>query len=171
MDSLSMFAMFAEKKVNKETWKTTSRQIIWKESQSRATSVRSFSGQEMQRPLMYHFYTGANKIWHNTFGAVSNFIFLEQGMVWGKIKPWINHFAFSLSNGKSFTKYTYLNHKTLESLIIFKHSCFPHLWFNQSRDFCHKYIWHVFQMKGSTAWLFGIFMWCQFGHRSSETIL
>ena len=32
-------------------------------------------------PRMYHYYTGANEICHNTSSAVSHFIFLEQGMV------------------------------------------------------------------------------------------
>ena len=89
MDFLSMFAVFVEKRESILTWKPTSRQTIWMESQSPATTARRFSGQEMQRPLTYHFFTGANNVRHDMFGTVFHFIFLEQGMVWRNIKPGI----------------------------------------------------------------------------------
>ena len=89
MDSFSMFAMLAEKRQIIKTWKTTSRQTIWKEYQSPATSVKRCSGQGTQKPITYHFSTGTNQFWHNLRWCHFHFICLEQGMVWGRNKPWI----------------------------------------------------------------------------------
>ena len=87
MDDLSMFAMFAGKKKKILTWKNTSRQNIWKESQSPATSARRCSGQEIQRLCMFQLTTKVNKSWSNEFSAVSHSISSERGMVCDNIKP------------------------------------------------------------------------------------
>ena len=106
MDSFSMFAMFAEKMQIIKTWKTTSRQTIWKAFRSPATSVRKYSGQENQRQITCHFPTGVNKIWHNMFWyRFSSYIFrTRRGLRKHQTK---DHLAPSLGNVKyTWTKNT-----------------------------------------------------------------